>query len=165
MLYWIKCCLSVHWQWNWAASSCSCSVAQSCPTHCDLMDCSTPGFPVFHYLWSLLKFMSIESVMLSNHLILCCTLLLLPSIFPIIKVFSNESALHISWLKYWSFSISPSNEYFRVDFLRIDWFYLFAVQETLKSLLQHHNSNASIFWCSVSLWPNSHIHTWLLEKP
>ena len=81
------------------------------------------SFPVFDYLWSLFNFMSIESMMLSNHLILCCTLLLLPSIFPSIRVFSNEPALHISRPKCWSFSISPSDEYFRVDFLK-DWLVL-----------------------------------------
>ena len=96
--------------------------------------------------WSLLKLMSIESVMPSNHLILCYTLLLLPSIFPSIRVFSNKSALHIRWPKYWSFSfsISPSNEYSKLISFRIDWFDLLAVQGTLKSLLQHHSSKASI---------------------
>ena len=95
--------------------------------------------------WSLLKLMSIESVMPSNHLILCCPLILLPSTFPSIRVFSNESALHIRWPKYWSFSfrISPFNEYFRTDFL-MDWLDLLAVQGTLKSLLQHHSSKTSI---------------------
>ena len=90
--------------------------------------------------WSLLKLMSIESVMLSNYLILCQPLLLLPSIFPRIRVFSNESVLHIRWPKYWSFSfsISPSNEYSGLISLRIDWFDLLVVQGTLKSLLQHH---------------------------
>ena len=78
---------------------------------CDPMNCSTPGFPSFTISWSLLRLMSIKSVMLSNHLILCCPCLLLPSIFPSIKVFSSESALHIRWPKYWSFNISPSNEY------------------------------------------------------
>ena len=85
------------------------SVTQSCPTLCDPMDYSTPGFPVLHYSWSLLTFMSIESVMPSSHLILCRPLLLLPSIFPSIRVFSNESVLCIRWSKYWRFSISPSN--------------------------------------------------------
>ena len=101
--------------------------------------------------WSLLKLMSIESVMPSNHLILCRPLLLLPSIFPSIRVFSNESALHIRWPKYWSFSfsISPSNEYSGLIYFRIDWFVLLAVQGTLKCLLQHHNSKASILWCSA----------------
>ena len=95
---------------------------------------------------SLLKLMSIESVMPSNHLILCCTLLLLPSVFPSIRVFSNESVLHIRWPKYWnfSFSISPSNEYSELISFRIAWFDLLAVQGTLKSLLQHHSSKASI---------------------
>ena len=89
--------------------------------------------------------------MLSNYLILCHPLLLLPSIFPSIRVFSNESALCIRWPKYWSFSFSNSSskEYSGSIFFRIDWFYLLAVQGTLKSLLQHHNSEASIFWCSV----------------
>ena len=94
--------------------------------------------------WSLLRFMSIESVMLSNHLILCCLLLLLPSIFPSIRVFSNESALRIRWTKNWSFSISPSSEYSVLISFRMDWFDLLAVQGTLKSLLQHHNLKASI---------------------
>ena len=96
---------------------------------------------------SLLNFMSIESVMLSNHLTLCRPLLLLPSIFPSIRVFSSESALRITWPKYWSFSISPSNEYSELIFFRIDWFDLLTVQGTLKSLLQH-NSKASILWPS-----------------
>ena len=96
--------------------------------------------------WSLLKLMSIESVMPSNHLILCCPLLYLPSIFPSIRVFSNESALHIKWPEYWSFSfnISPSNEYPGLISFRMDWLDLVAVQGTLKSLLQHHSSKASI---------------------
>ena len=93
---------------------------------------------------SLLKLMSIDSVMLSNHLILCCPLLLLPSIFSSIRVFSNESALHVRWPNYWSFSISPSNEYSGLISFMIDWLDLFAVQGTLKSLLQHHSSKASI---------------------
>ena len=96
--------------------------------------------------WSLLKLMSAEWVMPSNHLVLCCPLLLLPSIFPSIRVFSNESALHIRWPKYWSFSfsISSSNEYSRLISFRIDWFDLLAVRGTLKSLLQHHSSKASL---------------------
>ena len=95
----------------------------------------------------LLKFMSIESVMLCNHLILCHPLLLLPSVFPSIVVFSNESALHVRWLKYRSFSFnsSPSNEYSGLISFRIDWFDLLVIHETLKSLLQHHNSKVSIF--------------------
>ena len=104
----------------------------------------------FTVSWGLLKFLSIESVMLSNHLILCCPLLLLPSIFLSIRVFSSESALHIRWPKYWSFSfrISPSNEYSELISFRIDWLDLLAVQGTLKSLLQHHNLKASILKCS-----------------
>ena len=126
------------------------SVSQSCPTLCDPMDCSTPGFPVHHQLsWSLLKFMSIESVMPSNHLILCHPLLLLPSIFPSIRVFSNESVLRIRWPKYWSFSfsINPSNEYSGLISFMSDCFDLLAVQGTRKSLLQCHSSKASILWC------------------
>ena len=101
--------------------------------------------------WSLLKLLSIKSVMPSNHLILCCPLLLLPSIFPNIWVFSSESALHIRWPKYWSFSfsISPSNEYLTLISFRIDWFDLLVVQGTLKSLLQHHSSKSSILQCSA----------------
>ena len=100
---------------------------------------------------SLLRLMSIESVMPSNHLILCRPLLLLPSIFPSIRVFSNESVLHIRWPKYWSssFSISPSNEYSGLISFRMDWLDLLAVQGTLRSLLQHHSSKASILWCSA----------------
>ena len=93
--------------------------------------------------WSLLKLISIESVMPSNHLILCCSFLLLLSIIPGIRVFSNESFLHIRWSGYWSFSFNPSNEYSRLISFRIDWFDLLAVQGTLKSLLQHHSSKAS----------------------
>ena len=104
--------------------------------------------------WSLLKLMSIELVMPSNYLILCCPLLLLPSIFPSIRVFSNELVLPIRWPKYWSFSfnISPSNECSGLISFRVDWFDLLAVPEspkTLKSLLQHHSSKASILWCSA----------------
>ena len=101
--------------------------------------------------WSLLKLMSIESVMPSNHRILCHPLLLLPSIFPSIRVFSNESALCIRWPKCWnySFNISPSNEHSGLISCRMDWLDLLAVQETLKSLLQHHSSEASILWCSA----------------
>ena len=110
---------------------------------------------------SLLKLMSIELVMPSNHLILCHPLLLLPSIFPSIKVFLNESALHIRWPKYWSFnfSISPSNEHPRLISFRMVWLDLLAVQRTLKSLLQHHSSKASILRRSAFFQPNSYIHT------
>ena len=108
------------------------------------MYCCMPGFPVLHYPQSLLKLMSTESVMASNHLILCCPLLLLPSIFPRIRVFSNESALHIWWPKYCSFSFSPSNTFSGLISFRIVCFDLFAVQGIFKSLLQHHNLKASI---------------------
>ena len=105
----------------------------------------------FAISWSLLKLMSIKSVMPSNHLILCCPLLLLPSILPNSRVFSNESALHIRWPKYWSFSfsINPSNEYSGLISFRIDCFDLLALQRTLKSLLQHHSSKTSIIQCST----------------
>ena len=127
------------------------SVIQSCLTLCDPMDGSTPGFPVIINSRSLLKLMSIESVMPSNHFILCRPLLLLPSIFPSIKVFSSESAFHIRWPKYWSLSlrISPSNEYSGLISFRIDWFDLLTVQGTLKSLLQYYSSKVSILWCSA----------------
>ena len=98
----------------------------------------------FTITWSLLRFMSIESVMLSNHFILCCPSLLLPSIFPSIRVFSNESALRIRWPKYWSLSISLSNKYSGLVPFRIDWLDLLAVQGALKSSLQHHSSKVSI---------------------
>ena len=115
------------------------------------MDCSMPGFPVHHQLLTLLILMSIESVVPSNHIVLCHPLLLLPSVFPSIRVFSNESALCIRWPKFWSFSfsISPSNEYSGLISIRIDWLDLLAVQGTLKSLLQHRSSKASILWCSA----------------
>ena len=116
------------------------------------------SFTIFQ---SLLKLMSVESRMPSNHLILCHSLLLLPSIFPSIRVFSNESALCIRWSKYWSFSfsINPSNEYSGLISFRIDLFDLLSFQGTLKSLLQHHSSKASILLCSPSLCSHSHIHT------
>ena len=109
---------------------------------------------------SLLKLMSIESVMPSNHLILCHPLLLPPSIFPSIRVFCNESVLCIRWPKDWSFSysISPSNEYAGLISFRIDWLNLLAVQGTLKSLLQHHSSKASVLWRSAFFIVHSHIH-------
>ena len=110
------------------------------------MNCSTPGLPVHHPQWSLPKLMSIESVMPSSHLILCCSLFLLPPIPPSIRVFSNESALRMRWPKYWSFSfnISLSNEYSGLISFRMDWLDLLAVQGTLKSHLQHHSLKASI---------------------
>ena len=121
------------------------SVAQSCPTHCHPMNRSTSGLRVHHQLPDPHKPMSIELVMPSNHLILCRPLLLPPSIFTSIRIFSNESALGIRWSKYWSlsFSISPSSEHPGLIF-RMDWLYLLSVQRTLKSLLQHHSLKASI---------------------
>ena len=122
------------------------SVAQSCPTLCDPMNCSTPGPLSITNSRSSLKLTSIESVMPSSHLILCRPLLLLPSIFPSIRVFSNESTLCLRWPNYWSFSfnISPSNEYPGLISFRKDWLDFLAVQGTFKSLLQHQNSKASI---------------------
>ena len=113
------------------------------------------------------KLMSIELVMLSNHLILCRPLLLLPSIFPSVRVFSNESALHIRWPKYWSFSFSnsPSNEHPVLISFEKDWLDLLAVQGTLKSLIQHHSSKASILWCSAFFMVQLSHPSWLLEKP
>ena len=115
------------------------------------MNHSPPGLPVHHQLPESPQTMSIESVMPSNHLILCCPLLLLPSIFPSIRVFSNEPALHIRWPKYWSFSfnISPTNEYPELNSFRMDWLDSLAVQGTLETLLQHHSSKASILWHSA----------------
>ena len=122
------------------------SVTESCPTLCDPMDCCTPGLPVHHHLPELLKLMSIEFVMPSNYLIHCHPLLLPPSIFPSIRVFCNESVLHIRWPEYWSFSsrISLSNAYSGLISFRMDWLDLLAVQGALKSLIQHHSSKASI---------------------
>ena len=165
---------------------CCCPLAKSFLTLCDPMDCSMPVSSASTISQNLLEFMSIELMMLSNHLILCCPLLLLPSVFPSIRVFSDKLALCIRWPKYWSFnfSINPSNEYSGLISFRIDWFDLLAVQfsavqfsrsvvsdslrphelqharppcpsptpgvqGTLKSLLQHHSSKASILQCSA----------------
>ena len=115
------------------------------------MKCRMSGFPVLHHLPELAQLMSMELVMPSNHLILCCPLLFPPSIFPSIRVFSNELALHIRWPNYWSFSfsINPSNKYSGLISFKIDWFDLLAVQGTLKSHLQHHSSKVSVLQCSV----------------
>ena len=122
-----------------------------CLTLCNPVNCSTPGLPVHHHSQSPPKPMSIELVMPSNHLNLCHPLLLPPSILPSIRVFSNESVLHIRWPKDWSFSfnISPTNEHPGLISFRMDWLDLLAVQGTLKSLLQHHSSKASILLCSA----------------
>ena len=126
------------------------SVTQSCLTLCDPMDHSTPGFPVHHHPPEFSQ-THVHWVIPSNHLVLCHPLLLLLSIFPSIRVFSNESALHIRWTKYWSFSfsISPSNKYSGLISFKMHWLDLLAVQGTLKSLLQHHSSKASILWGSA----------------
>ena len=134
-------------QWCYQFSS----VAQSCLTLCDPMNRSTPGLLSITSSWSLLKLMPIKLVMSSSHLILCRALLLLAPIPPSIRVFSSESTLRMRWPKYWSFSfsISPSNEHPGLTSFRLDWLDLLAVQGTLKSLLQHHSSKASIFRCSA----------------
>ena len=134
----------------WDPSSPFSSVqAQSCPTLYDPMNRSIQASLFITNSWSLLKLRSIESVMPLNHLILCHPPLLPSSIFPSIRVFSNESALHIRWPKYWNFNISPSNEHPWLISFRMDWLDLLAVQGTLKSLLQHHSSKASILPCSA----------------
>ena len=139
-----------------------CSVAQSCPTLCNPMDCDTFGSSVLHYL---LEFAQthvhwVGDAIQPSHLLL--PLLFLPSIFPSIRVFSNESALRIRWPKYWSFSISPSNEDLGLISFGIDWFDLFVVQKTLKSLLQH-NSKVSVLRCSTFFYDPT--LTWLVERP
>ena len=133
---------------------------------CKLMHCSAPGFSVHHQLSDLAQ-THVHWVSVAIHLVLCHPLLFLPSIFPRVRIFYNESVLRIRWPKYWSlnFFISPFNEYSGLISFRIDCFDLLVVQETLKSLLQHHSSKASVFSTELSLWYNSHIHTWLLEKP
>ena len=125
---------------------CCCSAAQLCPTLCNPMDYSSPGFLGPSPSPGVCTHSSILLVMPSNHLILCCPQLL-PSFFPSIRVLSSESVLHIRWPEFWSFSLSPSNEYSSLISFRIDWFDLLAVQGTLKSLLQHHCSKASVLWC------------------
>ena len=138
---------------------CYCSVSELCLTLYDPWTAALQASLLYTISWRLLKLMSIESIMPSSHLILCRPLLLLPSVFPSIRIFSSELALHVMWPKYWSFSISPSNEYSGLISFRMDWLDLLAVQGTLKSLLQHHSSKASILRCSDFLWPNSHKHT------
>ena len=128
---------------------CCCSVAQLCLTLHYPMNYSTPDFPVLHYLLEFAQTMSIESMMPPNHLILCCPLLLLPSIFPSIRVFSSELAVCIRWLKCQSFSISPSNEHSGLISFRTDWFDLLTLQVTFKSLLQHQSSKTSVLQCSA----------------
>ena len=127
------------------------SVAQSCPTLCDPMNRSTPGLPVHHQPPESTQTHVHRVLMPSNHLILCHPLLLLPSTFPSIRVFSNESALRIRWPKYWSFSfnISPTNEHQGLISFRMHWLDLLAVQGTLKNLFQHHSVKTPVLWCSA----------------
>ena len=128
---------------------------------------SMPGLPVHHQLPELVQTHVHRVVMPSNHLILCHPLLLLPSIFPSIRVFFNESVLRIRWPKYWcfGFNVSPSNGQPGLISFRMDWLDLLAVQGTLKSLFQHHSLKASVLRCSAFFLSNTHIHTRLLEKP
>ena len=156
----------VVWDYSTFSSVQFSSIAQSCPTLCDPMNHSTPGLPVQHQPTEPTQTHVHWVTDAIHHLSLCLPLLLLPSICPSIRVFSNESALHIRRPKYWSFSfnISPSSEHPGLVSFRMDWLDLLAVQGTLKSLLQHRSSKASILR-SLSLYSNSHIHTWLLEKP
>ena len=137
------------------------SVAQSCLTLCNPMNCSTPGLPSITNSRSSLRLTSIELVMPSSHFILCCPLFLLSPIPPSIRVFSNESTLCIRWPKYWGFSYSiiPSKEYPGLISFRMDWLDLLAVQGTLKSLFQHHSSKHQFFGTKLSSQSNSHIHT------
>ena len=134
--------------WNWHKNICCCSVTHSCPTLYHPWTAACQASLSFSISQSLLKLMSIESMMPSNHPILCYPLLI-PSIFPSIRVFSSESALHIRWPEYWSFSICPSNEYSGLVSFRVDLFDLLTVQRTLKSLRQHQNSKASILRLSA----------------
>ena len=133
---------------SWLSQSAS-SVSQSCPPLCNPMAAAHRASLSITNSQSLLRLMSIKSMMPSNHLILCYPLLLLHSISPSIRVFSSESVVCIRWPKYWSFSISPFNEYSRLISFRMDWLDLLEVQGTLKSLLQHHSSKASILWHSA----------------
>ena len=148
--------------------SSSCRVAKSCPPLCSPVDCcSTPGSLSSSVSWNLLQFLSIELLMLSNHLILCCPLLLLPSVIPSIRVFSSESALSIRWPKYWSFSfsINPSNEHSGLISFRIHWFDLLLIQGTLKSLPQYQFESISSLVLGLLYGPALNICTQLLEKP
>ena len=144
------------------------SVAPSCPTLWTMFTAACQASLSFTISWSLLKLMPIESVMPFKHLIFCHPHLLLSSIFPSIRVFSNESVLPIRWLKYWSFSfsISPSNEYSGLISFKMDWLDLLEVQGTLNKLLLNSTvQKHQFFGPQLSLQSNSHIHTWLLEKP
>ena len=149
-------CHAVHYVFHiFSKTDSCCAVAKSCLTLCNPMDCSMIGFPVLHHLLELAQIHVNYVGDAANHFHLCRPLLLLPSILPGIRVFSNESVLCIKWPKHWSFnfSISPSDEYSGLISFRIDWFDLLAVQGTLKSLLQHHSSKASILPHSASYTP------------
>ena len=152
---------------RWRTSIQFSSVAQLCPSLCNPMSCSTPGLPVQHQVPkpTLTHVHWVGDAIQPSHPLRPPPLL--PSIFPSIRVFSNKSALHIRWPWYWTFSlsISPFNEYSGLISFRTHWFDLFAVQGTLKSLLQHHSEKVSILWHSAFFMSNSHIYTWLLEKP
>ena len=143
------------------------SLAQLCPTLCDPMDCSTQASLSITNFWSFLKLMSIASLMSYNHLILCCPLLLLPSIFLSIRVFSDESVLPIRWPKYWSFSFSnsPSNEYSRLISFMIDWFDLLEPKGLSRVFSNTTAQKYQFFSTQTSLWSSSHLYTYLLEKP
>ena len=151
---------------DWHREDC-CSVTQSCLTLCNPMNCSTLGFPVHHQLWQLAQthVYRVHDAIQPSHPLSSLS----PPTFSLSQHqgLFHEWVLRMRWPKYWSFSfsISPSNEYSGLISLSIDWFELLAVQGTLKSLLQHHSSKASFFGSQVSLWSNSRIHTWLLEKP
>ena len=151
--YWIGKIMQISWKFSprFRESISSVQFLHSVLSNSDCIDCSTPVSLSITNSLSLLKLMSIESVMPSNHLILCHPLLLLPSVFPSVRVFSNESVLHVRWSKYWSFSFSIclSNEYSGLISFRMDWLDLLAVQGTLNSILQHHSSKASILWHSA----------------
>ena len=141
-----------------AGIHCCCSVAKSCPTLCNPMECSTPGFPTLHSLPESAQIHVFESVMPSNHLILCSPPFLFPSVFPSIRVFSNESTPGVRWPKYWSFSfsISPSNEYSGWISFRMDWFDLEGLSRVFSSItIQKHQ----FFGTEPSSWSNSHICT------
>ena len=131
---------------------CCCLVTQSCPTPATPWTAAQQASLSLTISWSLPKFMPIASMMQFNHLILWCPLLLLPSIFPSIRDFSSESAVHIGWLKYWSFSVSInlSSEYSGLIFFKFDWFHFLDIHGNLRSLLQHHSSKASVLWWSPS---------------
>ena len=149
----------------WRLSICCCSVTRSCLTLCHPMTAVHQASLSFTISRSLLKLMSTVSVMPSKHLVLCRPLLLLPPIPPSIRVFSNESVLCIRWPKYWSFSISPPNEYSGLISIRIDWFYLLASKGLSRVFSNTTAQKYQFFSTQLSLWSNSHIHTWQREKP